>query len=268
MPAPPHDRPPDRLDEGDTRVNIDIGQTLREAREEQGRTIEDAARDTRVRGDYLRALEAEEFGVFGGDVYAKGFLLTYARYLQIDPQPLLETYRRNVQHDDYDPAALAATPVTRQPSPPPPTWVAWVVVVIIVMIGVAALAQVFGGRTPEPAQERPPQPAASQTATPAPTETATPSPSPSPSPTYEGVNLILTFEDASWMRVIVDGQKVFEDVVPRGETVTYQGQDTISIRFGNAAGVRVELNGQDLGPQGARGEVKTVTFTPEGAQPA
>lgn len=246
-------------------VSIGIGETLRDAREEQGRTIEDAARDTRVRGDYLRALEDEHFDIFGGDVYAKGFLSTYARYLKLDPQPLLESYRRHVQHDEYDPTALAVNPVTRQPTSPPPTWIAWALVVIVVMIGAAALAQVFGGRTPEPAQDRPPQPVASQTDEPT-TAPTTAAPSPSPSPTFDGVNLILTLEEDSWMRVQVDGQPVLERVVPRGETLTFTGEDTVTIRFGNAAGVRVELNGADLGPQGARGEVKTVTFTPDGAQ--
>ncbi len=250
-----------------TSVSIDIGETLRGAREEQGRTIEDAARDTRVRGDYLRALEAGEFGVFGGDVYAKGFLSTYARYLKVDPQPLLDEYRRHVQHDDYDPAALATNPVARQPAGPPPTWLAWAVVLVIVVVGAAALVRVFGGRTPDPAPGRAPQPAASQSAEPTPTATATPSPRPSPSPTFDGVNLLLTFEDDSWMRVNVDGQPVLERVVPRGETLTFQGTETVTIRFGNAGGVRVELNARDLGTQGARGEVKTVTFTPEGAQP-
>lgn len=242
-------------------MSIGIGDALRDAREEQGRSIEEAARDTRVRGDYLVALEEERFDVFGGDVYAKGFLSSYARYLRVDPQPLLDAYRRNVQHDDISASSIAATPVARQPAGPPPTWIASAVVVVIVMLGVAALAQVFGGRTPAPAPQVAPSPAASATET---TPAAEPEPAPSPEPTFEGVNLLIAYEEDCWTRVIVDGQNVLETTVERGETLTFEAAEEIEVRFGNPAGVRVELNGEDLGAPGAPGQPRTVTFTPDG----
>lgn len=244
-------------------MSIGIGDVLRDAREEQGRTIEEAARDTRVRADYLRALEEEQFDVFGGDVYAKGFLSSYARYLRVDPQPLLDTYRRKVQHDDLSASSIAATPVARQPTGPPPTWIAWAVVVVVVMIGVAALAQVFGGRTPEPADVQPHQPSASPSA-PATEPTNAPEPEPTPEPTFDGVNLLATYEERSWTRVIVDGQNVFEGIIERGETREWQGDEEIVIRWGDPAAVRVELNGQNLGAQGEPGQPRTVTFTSDG----
>lgn len=244
-------------------MSIGIGDVLRDAREEQGRSLEDAARDTRVRPDYLRALEEERFDVFGGDVYAKGFLSSYARYLRVDPQPLLESYRRNVQHDDVSAASIAATPVGRQPAGPPPTWIAWAVVVVVVMIGVAALAQVFGGRTPEPAAVQPHQSSESPSEV-ATGPTATPTPEPTPEPTFDGVNLLIAYEDRSWTRVIVDGQNVLETIIERGETLTFEGSEEIVVRWGDPAAVRVELNGENLGAQGDRGQPRTVTFTPDG----
>jgi cytoskeleton protein RodZ len=249
-------------------VSIGIGETLRGAREEQGRTIEDAARDTRVRGHYLLALEDEQFDAFGGDVYAKGFLSSYARYLQLDPQPLLDDYRRHFQDDGYNPSALTSTPMGRPPASPPPTWIAWAVVVVVVMVGVAALAQVFGGRTPEAAQPRAPQPAVSASPDDAASAPPRSSPTPSPAPTYDGVNLLLALEDDSWMRVSIDGQLVLEETLPRGETRTFTGEESITIRFGDPGAVRAELNGEDLGAQGARGQPVTVTFTRDGARSA
>ncbi|MBW3659189.1 MAG: DUF4115 domain-containing protein [Actinobacteria bacterium] len=244
-------------------MSIGIGDVLRDAREEQGRSIDEAARDTRVRSDYLRALEEEQFEVFGGDVYAKGFLSSYARYLRLDPQPLLDRYRRNVQHDEPSASSIAATPVAKQPSGPPPTWIAWAVVVVVVLIGVAALAQVFGGRTPEPAAQQPPQPADSPTE-----DAATPTPEPSPEPTFDGVELLLAYEEDCWTRVTIDGQTVLEETVQRGETRSFEDDGEIQVRFGNPAGVRVELNGESLGAAGEPGQPRTVTFTPEGAEEA
>lgn len=249
--------------------DIGIGEVLRTAREEQGRTLEEASRDTRVRTDYLRALEDEHFGSFGGDVYAKGFLSTYARYLKLDPGPLLERYRRYAQHDEYDTTALASGSVAKPPLGPPPTWIAWAIVAVLVVGGAVAIVNVFGGRAPDPAGEQtaPPQPAATRTETEAPTE-ETPTETASPSPTYEGVNLILAFEERSWVSIAIDGETVREATVEAGEALSFEGEEEIQVRFGNAGGVRVELNGEDLGPQGGRGEVVTVTFTPDGATTA
>ncbi len=244
---------------------IGIGETLRTAREEAGRTVDEAARDTRVRADYLRALEDEEFGAFGGDVYAKGFLSTYARYLGLDTAPLLEQYRRYVQKDDYDPARIAANPVASAPRDRPPAWIAWAAIAIVVVVAGVALTQLLGSRNPEPAVQPAPQPVASSpTPTPSPTAAA----SPSPSPTFDGVNLVLLFEDDSWLRVTIDGKDVLETTIRQGESLQFQDDEAVSIRFGNPGGVRVELNGQDVGFAGEPGRPVSVTYTPDGPAPA
>ncbi len=62
---------------------LGIGETLRAARRQQRRTLSDAAAETRVRETYLAALEEEEFSALGGDVYVKGFLRSYFRYLDV-----------------------------------------------------------------------------------------------------------------------------------------------------------------------------------------
>lgn len=71
-----------------------IGGELTRAREQRGRTIEDAERDTRISQRYLRALEDERFDVIPAPVYARGFLRSYAQYLGLDPGPLLARFPR------------------------------------------------------------------------------------------------------------------------------------------------------------------------------
>lgn len=256
-------------------MSTGIGEALREAREDKGRSIEEAAQVAGVRRtDYLRALEDEDFDVFGGDVYAKGFLSTYARSLDLDPNPLLDEYRRSVQDDDVS-TRLATGAVASGGVSGPPTWVAWAVVAVVILGGIVALGQVVGGRAPSPADEEadvPPQPVASGTPTGTPTPgTGAPGggTSPSPTPAAEGVELLLVVEERCWMRVTIDDQTVFQDTVEAGETVTYQDDEQITVRFGAPAGVRAEVNGEDLGSVGEAGEPVTVEFTPEGmSQPA
>lgn len=68
-----------------------IGETLRSTREHRGLTIEQVARDTRISLRFLEALEAENFEELPAPVYVRGFLRSYANYLKIDPQPLLDS---------------------------------------------------------------------------------------------------------------------------------------------------------------------------------
>ena len=74
-----------------------IGDRLREARMRQKIDIADVEAATKIRAKYLRALENEEFGLLPGPTFAKTFLRTYAEYLGLDAQLLVEEYR--VQHE-------------------------------------------------------------------------------------------------------------------------------------------------------------------------
>ncbi len=70
----------------------EIGSILREAREARGFTIEEAQAATRISGKYLRALEEGAYERLPTPVHVRGFLKNYARYLALDPEPLLERY--------------------------------------------------------------------------------------------------------------------------------------------------------------------------------
>lgn len=69
---------------------LDIGAALNEAREARGISLEQAANDTRISLRFLEALESEEFDELPAPVYVRGFLRSYANYLGVDPQPLIE----------------------------------------------------------------------------------------------------------------------------------------------------------------------------------
>lgn len=68
-----------------------IGETLRSTREHRGLGIEQVAQDTRISARFIEALEAEQFDELPAPVYVRGFLRSYANYLKIDPQPLLDS---------------------------------------------------------------------------------------------------------------------------------------------------------------------------------
>jgi Helix-turn-helix domain len=83
---------------------IGVGPALRKAREHRGLTLEEAARDTRLRLDQLQALESEDFDAMSGEVYVRASLRTYAAYLGLKPEKVMSAYARYAE----------------DPEPPPP----------------------------------------------------------------------------------------------------------------------------------------------------
>ncbi len=69
-----------------------IGPALRRARLLRNKSIEEASRETRIRAEYLQAMERERFDDLLGEVYARGFLRTYAAYLGLDADKVVAVY--------------------------------------------------------------------------------------------------------------------------------------------------------------------------------
>ena len=70
-----------------------IGQKLKDARTSQGYSIPQVAAETNISPRFIQALEEEQFDTFPGDTYVIGFLKTYADYLGIDSQAIVNTFR-------------------------------------------------------------------------------------------------------------------------------------------------------------------------------
>ena len=70
----------------------ELGHILREARETKGYTLAEVQEQTRISLRFLEALEAGEYDVLPTAVHVRGFLRNYARFLGLDPEPLLNRY--------------------------------------------------------------------------------------------------------------------------------------------------------------------------------
>lgn len=73
-----------------------IGDLLREKRRQLGKDIREVSEHTKIRSEYLLALESGNYDKFASDVYAKGFLKKYAKYLGISPERAAAMYRREI----------------------------------------------------------------------------------------------------------------------------------------------------------------------------
>jgi cytoskeleton protein RodZ len=234
-----------------------IGEALRSAREAQGKSVEDAAAATRIRPSYLKALEREQFEQLGGNVYAKGFLRSYARFLGVDPAPLLDAYRAQERPDaplsEHAPTAIGGPAGGRRG----PTWLA-VAIACVAIILVASLWSLLRP-TPDPTAGRPPLASAPATTA---AIAGTGAPPTTARPVERGVTVTLRYNARSWTRVTADGRVFFEGTPGPDERRTFRAQRSIDLILGAPAGVSLTVNGKDLGVPDRSGAVWRRSFTP------
>ncbi len=74
----------------------EIGLILKQAREAQGKSLEDISAQTKIQLPLLQSLESGEFGRVTNKAFLKGFLRQYARALNLNADELLTTYDRSL----------------------------------------------------------------------------------------------------------------------------------------------------------------------------
>ena len=82
---------------------LGVGRALAEAREAQGLEIADIAQQIKFMPRQIQALEAERFDSLPGPTIARGMVRTYARFLKLDPEPLLQRMSGRVEPRDATP---------------------------------------------------------------------------------------------------------------------------------------------------------------------
>ena len=73
-----------------------IGERFEEARKRKGISLREAAEATKIRSDFLGNIEQDKFDFELPDIYKRGFLKNYARYLKLDPENILTDYHAHV----------------------------------------------------------------------------------------------------------------------------------------------------------------------------
>lgn len=101
--------------DGFTRKKVEsltLGEKLQKLRNDFRMSLVDVSKSTRIQVKYLEFLEKGEYEKLPADVYVRGFLRSYARYLNVDEQALVKLYERerNIQEN------LGREPVKTIPS--------------------------------------------------------------------------------------------------------------------------------------------------------
>lgn len=98
-----------------------IGQRLKRLRADRRISLEKASEATRVRPNYLQALEEDNYSIMSSAAQGRGFLKLYADYLGLDLEAAMDELRNAESADTPtapEPALPTPEPVSPQPEPP------------------------------------------------------------------------------------------------------------------------------------------------------
>ena len=241
-----------------------VGEALAAAREASGQTVEDVSRATRIRGELLRKIEADDFEACGGSVYARGHVRAIATHLGLDAAELVAEFDRTHAAPDA-PAAreIFEREVVAVPERTGPNWTAAMAVAAGVLL-IVALVSLFntsptGAPSANPVITGSPTPSAQ-----APASSAPETPGPLARVPADGVAMrVRIATDRSWVTVRGDGDKVlFQGVLAAGDQRDFTAKRVIKVVLGNAGAVQLTVNGEDLGKPGRLGEVVRLEFGP------
>lgn len=78
-----------------------VGEILEAARRKKNLAFAQVEREVKIRQNFLKALEKNEFSkIPGGAIVAKGFIRNYGKFLGLSPKKLLATFRRDFTEDE------------------------------------------------------------------------------------------------------------------------------------------------------------------------
>jgi len=151
-----------------------LGKKLQEARLARNLTLDEAGRMTKIRPGRLQEIENEDFSEFASLAYAKGFLLIYGKFLDVDVSPYLEAFETSEKMtvDGYsylqdNPAPKPSRPVVvRKHGSGRGSLLPFVIGVIVLVVGFVAMKWILDLQRlkPNPRQVAGASPAATATA--------------------------------------------------------------------------------------------------------
>src|SRR5574337_343930 len=236
-----------------------LGQYLRSAREAKGIDLHDAAQQTRISVNYLKALEEEDFSKLPGEVFVKGFLKNYARFLKLDELESLKRYAEltpqaqpqpQAPGQSPSPAAVSANNEKKKPSPEPASrretpiepfiWGAVICISLLVFL-FSSLPLRHSKKTDQPEN------------------TAVPVISGMPQDPALAASLkpeklyleVIALED-TWLLVRTDTSPQKKAVLKKGESLIWSAEERFLLSYGRVGDVKLLLNGEELAVRGTQ----------------
>jgi cytoskeleton protein RodZ len=272
---------------------LSIGQRLRAGRERSGLSVAAAAEKLHLDNRVIEALEADRFAELGASVYVRGHLRRYGDFVGEQGAELVNAY--TARESRPPPPDLTQVPHAERRSDPRRLVTPLIGLGCALVLAIAIWWVLAGSRSATPVASGPatsseggaaaPAVAAAAPATTAPPAGTSPTvrvadaapaaapanapdansapreaaPDASPAPARV-TRLTLELSGESWVEVYDSrGERLYYDVASAGSVQSIEGRGPLRVVLGNAAGVSVQVDGQQR-------EIPTNALNGEGAR--
>jgi cytoskeletal protein RodZ len=218
-----------------------VGEILKKRREELGRDLREISNNLRIRYDYLKALEDGDRGKLPAEVYIKGYIQEYAKTLNMDPEPLITAYNRQLapslekNSDVPEEKNFHGTRFRKVYLLIPALFIALMVIAFFQLvppqkknISTAPVVQTKGNLVSTIADS--------------------------------GLVLKIVAVDTTWLLVTIDKGDSKEVLMKPGDAMTWQAKKSFFLKVGNAGGIRLVFNGKEMKNLGERGQVIKINL--------
>lgn len=258
---------------------MSVGSQLQQVRGDRKLSLSEVTKETRIQPWVLEALEADRLQDMMSPVYVKGFLTTYARFLRLDPEPLVGQIRwpqPEPAQEELPPPPPRAPVAFRLRLRLPPTPVlrrlGAAALVVAAVVGLVVLKP--SPPAPQASKRSPAKPAAAAPKASSPTPATAKAPSPAsepaapklasvtgvseplkvPSPptltllATQPLELQVTALRTTWIRVRADGKLLSQQRLQRGANERWTAKKQLEVIISKPSEVEVTLNGQPISP--------------------
>lgn len=246
------------------------GAQLRQRREAKKLSLKQVSKETKISQRYIEALEENNPDLFPGEVYLKGFLRNYAKFLGLDPEDMVSQYEDDGLIDHREEGARSKVDIFTFLQKGRFEWTSrikgWIgpikgwpkrvirrpsfYLILVLLIGFCLVQWFFsykGNQTPMQQKEGRDLVVGSSF--------------------KKGFSLEIEAREDVWLQMVKDKEGAAKEIVLRpGEHLNIEAEEGIMIKVGNAGGILLRLNGRQLPPLGEKGEVVTRYITSRGVE--
>lgn len=201
-------------------------------------------------------MESDEFD-FLAPAYVRSFLRSYATYLRIESDPLVEEFDRRYGRSKLETASIVALEKRAKANSPKRRLNSWAAAAVIAIGVMAGLAAIGVANAPEDETAGRGSGVAQQEPSPETTEQENEEPTPTPTPEEstvafdEGIDLeVVASKGACWLEIYSDGEVLYYQILQEGDSESFQADHKMFIKLGYPRGVELIVNGRNIGSPG------------------
>lgn len=230
---------------------------FKKRRTELGKSIEEISQITKIKKSYIQAIEEGSWEQLPLEIYTRSYVKIYAELLGLEPKKFIEDYenylntlkclnKKNI-FDSKDKNNLIEEKQNKAKNYP-----RWTVSIIITITVFVIILMILYLDRREHSIPPPPNPQLLKS-------TIQDEVKQQKQINYEEnrklTNLKIEAIDKVWMRITIDDKEKKEYLLDKGQNINLEALKSFKLHIGNAGGVKVYFNNEDLGKLGETGQV-------------